>query len=218
MSALSSFTDQVRGQLSTGFGILRSRLFGANNERLDFLMDSFYKLSAPQQSAVFAGLVGVVTLFVLSALVLYFSQVASLNRELSMSLAARHELEAFRGDFSRENQRFERLTTQLKNRTDDLRMKPFFEKIGIDQGVQIEGLTEQRMPLPEDNALSKAAFQSVKVDLRVNNISIPKLLNFMMEIEKANNFIRIRDLQIRGRFGTRLYFDGTISARGYASR
>ena len=218
MSALSSFTDQIRGQLSTGFGILRSRVFGANNERLDFLMDSFYKLSAPQQSAVFAGLVGVVTLFVLSALVLYFSQVASLNRELSMSLAARHELEALRSDFARENQRFERLTSQLRNRTSDLRMKPFFEKIGIDQGVQIEGLTDQRVPLPEDNALSKAAFQSVKVDLRVNNISIPKLLNFMMEIEKANNFIRIRDLQIRGRFGTRLYFDGQITARGYASR
>jgi len=159
-----------------------------------------------------------VTLFVLSALVLYFSQVAGLNRELSMSLAARHELEALRGDFARENQRFEKLTEQLKNRTRDLRMKPFFEKIGNDQGVQIEGLTEQRVPLPDDNALARAEFQAVKVDLRVNNISIPKMLNFMMEIEKANNFIRIRDLQIRGRFGTRLYFDGTITARGYASR
>jgi hypothetical protein len=218
LSALSNFGDQIRGQVLTGVGIVRSRLFGANNERLDFLMDSFYKLSAPQQSAVFAGLVGIVTLFVLSALVLYFSQVAGLNRELSMSLAARHELEALRGDFARENQRFEKLTEQLKNRTRDLRMKPFFEKIGNDQGVQIEGLTEQRVPLPDDNALARAEFQAVKVDLRVNNISIPKMLNFMMEIEKANNFIRIRDLQIRGRFGTRLYFDGTITARGYASR
>jgi hypothetical protein len=77
-------------------------------------------------------------------------------------------------------------------------------------------LNVQRNPLDADNPLG-SKMQEVKVkDLRINNTSIPKVLNFLIEIEKANNYIRVQDLEIRGRFGTRLYFDTKLTARGYA--
>jgi len=218
VSALANISDQIRGQLQSGVSKIRSQLFGANNERLDFLMDSFYKLSAPQQSAVFAGLVGVVGFFVLLALGLYFSQVAGLKNDLNQSFAALHELEALKAEYQREDARFDRLSEQVQKRTADLRIKPFFERIGNEQGAQIEGLTEQRVALPETDALSKSNIQEVKVDLRLNNISIPRVLNFIAEVEKANNFVRIQDLTIQARFGNRLFFDTTIKARGYATR
>lgn len=54
MRAVMSAVDQLRGQIQSIANILRARLLGANNERLDFLMDSFYKLSPPQRSAAMA--------------------------------------------------------------------------------------------------------------------------------------------------------------------
>ena len=69
-------------------------------------------------------------------------------------------------------------------------------------------------PLPVDNPLSEKA-QEVKVEMRMPNISIPRLMSFLVEVEKSNKYLKVQDLQIRGRYGTKLYFDGQAKVRGY---
>jgi len=49
------------------------------------------------------------------------------------------------------------------------------------------------------------------------NISIPRLLSFLVEVEKSNKYLRVQDLQIRARYGTKLYFDSQAKVRGYDS-
>ena len=51
--------------------------------------------------------------------------------------------------------------------------------------------------------------------MRLPNISIPRLLGFLVEVEKSNKYLRVQDLQIRGRYGTKLYFDSQVKVRGY---
>ena len=216
MSSVSGIVDQVRGQLLSGLNLVRVRVMGANNERLDFLMDSFYKLNPPQRTAALTGLIGAVGFFVFGAVILYFSQVGRLRSELNESFDAVHEMQSLKAEFQAEQKRYDKLTEQIARKTGDLRPKPFFEKIANEQGVQIEGgLTETRVPLPADNPLSEK-MQEVRVEMRLNNISIPRLLNFLVEVEKANNFVRIQDLEVRARFGTRLYFDSKLKARAYS--
>lgn len=214
MSALAAFSDRFKGQLQGGLNQIRKRLFGANNEKLDFFMDSFYKLSPNQRTGVLAGFVGVVALFVLGAIGLYFAQVNQLKNDLNGSFAALHELQSMKASYEQENRNFEKLVDTIDKKTRQLSLKPFFEKTANDLGVTIEGLNDQKAPLAADNPLAEKV-QEVRVEMRLPNISIPRLMSFLVEIEKSNKYLRVQDLQIRGRYGTKLYFDGQVKVRGY---
>jgi hypothetical protein len=136
-----------------------------------------------------------------------------LNRELSKRFDALYEIKELKADYQREDHRFQGLINNISGGAASLRAKPFFEKIANEQGVQISDVTESKAALPSDNALGQK-FQEVKVEMRLNNISIPRLLNFILEVEKGGGFIRVQDIQIRARYGTKLFFDAQIKARG----
>lgn len=214
MSVVAQLTDRFKGSASGVLNVVRVRLFGANNEKLDFFMDSFYKLSPPQRSGVLAAFVALVGLFVLSAIGLYFTQVNALKNDLSQSFAALHELQSLKGQFDQESKNYDKLIDTIDKKTKGQALKPFFEKIAQDLGVTIEGLSDQKVPLPGDNPLSEKV-QEVKVDMRFPNISVPRLLSYLVEVEKANKYLRVQDLQIRGRYGTKLFFDAQAKIRGY---
>lgn len=214
MSALTAVADRFKGQFQTSLNLIRKRLFGANNEKLDFFMDSFYKLSPNQRTGVLAGIVGVIALFVLGAVGLYFSQVNRLKTDLNDSFAALHDLQSLKSSYEQENKNFEKLVDTIEKRTRQVSLKPFFEKIANDMGVTIEGLSDQKAPLAAENPLSEKV-QEVRVEMRLPNISIPRLMTFLVEIEKSNKYLRVQDLQIRGRYGTKLFFDAQVKVRGY---
>jgi len=216
MSAVDEFRDKLSNQWSSFTLEIRKRILGANNERLDLMVDMFYKLEPPQRNAVIAGGIAALGLIVVGFLAFYFSQIASLNRDLNKRFDALYEIRELREAYQRENTRFQGLVDTLQGSAGALRVKPFFEKIANEQGVQIEGLNETKAPLPTDNALGER-FQEVRVEMRLNNISIPRLLNFVLEVEKGVGFIRIQDIQIRSRYGTKLFFDAQIKARGLSA-
>lgn len=214
MSGLVAFQESVRSQFDIFVKELKKRTLGANNERLDLLVDSFYKLEPPQRNAVIAGGVAVLALTMLGFLTLYFAQVNSLNRELNKRFDALYEVRELKRDYQQEDAKFARLIESVMTASGGLRIKPYFEKIANDQGVQIEGLNETKVPLPSDNPMSDK-LQEVKVEMRLNNISIPRLLNFIVEVEKGSGSIRVQDLQIRARYGTKLFFDAQLKGHGY---
>lgn len=214
MSTIATLIDKIKGQFSGSISLVRRRLFGANNERLDFFMDSFYKLSPNQRTAVLGGIVAVIGLFVLGAVALYFAQVQKLRRDLNDAFAALHELQGLKYTYEIESRNYDKLIETIERKTKQVSLKPFFEKTANDLGVTIEGLSDQKTALAAENPLAERV-QEVKVDMRLPNISIPRLMNFLVEIEKSNKYLRVQDLQIRGRYGTKLYFDSQIKVRGY---
>jgi hypothetical protein len=214
VSTIATLIDKIKGQFSGSISLVRRRLFGANNERLDFFMDSFYKLSPNQRTAVLGGVVAVIGLFVLGAVALYFAQVQKLRRDLNDSFAALHQLQGLKYSYEIESRNYDKLIETIERKTKQVSLKPFFEKTANDLGVTIEGLSDQKTALAAENPLAERV-QEVKVDMRLPNISIPRLMNFLVEIEKSNKYLRVQDLQIRGRYGTKLYFDSQIKVRGY---
>jgi len=216
MSALDDFQEKIRSSWTNFTADIRKRVLGANNENIDFLVDTFYKLEPTQRNAVIAGGVAGLSLIVVGFLALYFSQINALNRELNKRFDALYEIRELKADYQREDKRFQNLVDALMGGAGSLRIKPYFEKLANEQGVQLSDLSESRSDLPSDNAL-REKFQEVKVEMRLSNISIPRLLNFIVEAEKGSGYIRVQDLQIRAKYGTRLFFDVTIKARGLAS-
>lgn len=216
MSALEDFQEKIRSSWSNFTADLRKRVLGANNENIDFLVDTFYKLEPSQRNAVIAGGVAGLSLVVFGFLALYFAQINALNRELNRRFDALYEIRELKSEYQREDKRFQNLVDALMGGAGALRIKPYFEKLANEQGVQLSDLSESRSELASDNPL-REKFQEVKVEMRLSNISIPRLLNFIVEAEKGSGYIRVQDLQIRAKYGTKLFFDVTIKARGLAS-
>lgn len=214
MNALSTIQDNLRTQVQQLTKDLRRRLFGVNNERLDLLVDSFYKLEPPQRNAVIAGGIAALVLMVATFLILYFAQVASLNRELNKRFDALYEMRELKHEYQVEDRRFAKVIESITSDTASARIKPYFEKVANEQGVQIDGLNETKVPLAADNPMSDK-LQEVKIDMNLSNISIPRLLNFVVEVEKGSGSIRIQDMQIRARYGTKLFFDVKLKGHGY---
>lgn len=215
MSAIDDFKDGCLNQWEALTSNVRKKIFGANNENIDLLVDSFYKLEPPQRNAAIAGgSVGLVVI-VVAFLGVYFAQLSSLNRDLNRRFDALYEIRDLKDSYQVENARFSALEASISGSSSTMRMRPYFEKIANEQGVKIDGLTESKAPLASDNVLS-AKFQEVRVEMRLNNISIPKLLEFLVEVEKGGGSIRIQDLQVQAKYGTKLFFDAKIKARSFA--
>ncbi len=216
MKALDDFATMLRERFSATIKPLKIKLFGVNNETIDFLMDSFYKLSPEQRAAVvFGGSVGAVFV-TLAILGFYFASVASLEGDLNRSFNVLHELRSLKAQYASEHESYDRLVGSITRKTGSLRAKPFFEEKAQSLGIEMQGLNDKSEPLPLENPLSQK-MSYVKVEVRLPKISIPRLLSLLTEVEKSGNYLSVEDLTIRNRLGTKLYFDAEVEFRGYKS-
>ena len=55
MSVLEDYKDKISNQWLGLTSNLRKKILGSNNENIDLLVDSFYKLEAPQRNAAMVG-------------------------------------------------------------------------------------------------------------------------------------------------------------------
>lgn len=211
---LEQYLDKPKAYINQAVATVKRWTLGANNERLDFVMDSFYKLDPKQRIIVLAGAGAGIAFIILGAGFFYLSRVNALKTELNDGFSALHNLESLRASYQVEQQRFESAVELVRKKTAGVKVKPYFEKLGRDVGVQIDIINEQREPIPQENPLS-ARMQYVKAELRMNKVSLPRLVKTLAEIEKAGNFMMVDSLEIRSIYGTKLFFTSTVKIRGY---
>lgn len=209
-----SVLTEIKGRFETYSKLAGEKIFGVNNERLDFVMDSFYKLDHAYRNAVLAGVVSLVTGLVTLAVVIYYMQVSALRNELNDTFNALNELKILKSEESVESARFDQLINRVKNRTRSVNFKPFFERLARQAKIPLKSLSDRQPEMDANNPLADK-LKEVHVDLRISKVSIPKLLNFLIDIEKSNHYLRIQNLKITGIYGNKLYFDVDILVRGY---
>lgn len=215
MSGLNQQIDDLKTKLLGELDQLKIRMFGPNNERLDFLMDSFNKLDQTQQKGVIASLFIAVLGFVFLAFGIYFSQVSKLKTNLSESFAAIRQLEDLSVQFNQEEKRFDALLKKVQVATGDLgSFKSHFEQLSRTEAVKISSLNEKFTIIPDTNPLGKS-MNEIKVDVDIDNVSLPKIMRYIVSIEKSGKFMKVSDLKIRSRYGTKLYFDTQMAIKGY---
>ena len=217
MDFLTSFLEKIQDRFTQLRELVRSSLFGQNNEKLDLMIDSFYRLSPSQRSGAMVGCVVGGVILVAGVIGFYFVQSRALEKELNNAFNAMYALNKLESEFRREESRFDQVVQLVNRRTAGMQVKPFFEDKAQSIGLDIADLRDQKTPLPSENPLSKR-LQYVKVDMKsVKPVSIPRLLKFVTEIEKSNKLMSIEELKIRGRFQEKLYFDTQMKFRTYAS-
>ncbi|MBF0441864.1 MAG: hypothetical protein HQK54_08175 [Oligoflexales bacterium] len=213
MGFLKNIADMIEGLIRQGLNILRRRIFGVNNERFDFFIDSFNKLSPNNQSTVVMAGIGILIVLVIAIFGIYFSRINALETELNQGFIALQDVRSMSVDLKSKSQVMEMMINNIDAKTANFRPKSFFEQIGNQQGVTMESLRSEEVNIPEDRAISKR-LKYVNVEFRLPKVSIPRLLKLMGEIEKSEAGLFIQDLQIRARYGDKLYFDAQVKVTG----
>ena len=214
MSTLSNVNDQIVSGITRVADLVKRRLLGSNNERLDFIMDSFYKLSPTHQSAVIVGGFGGVVVLVISLFGFYFAQLAALESRLDRSFEALQEMRTLSQRYDLEDRRFKELIQIVNRGGRGFRPKPFFESKANQVGIAITDLRSGESEISPDSPLS-LNFKHITVDFKLPKVSIPRLLKFMTEVEKSGKNMNLHNLTIRTRYGDRLYFETSAKVIGY---
>jgi hypothetical protein len=214
MSALQNIRDQIQSLVARVVDQVRRSLFGANNERIDFLMDSFYKLSPQHQTGVLAGIAGMLLVFLFGAFGIYFTRINALEDELNASFDALQEVRAQTATYDQELRRYQELKSMVSRSAADFKPKPFFESKANQVGVAIADLRSQDTEIPAESPLSQD-FRYVSVEFKLPKVSLPRLLKFIEEVEKGNSNLNIHSLQVRTRYGDRLFFETSAKVMGY---
>jgi hypothetical protein len=206
------------GQVTEFFGKISAKIshliLGENNERIDFFIDSFSKLGPRQKFFVSTGsIVGAIAVLVLVFL-LYFWGVQSLRNTLANGFDSFHELKVMEIDLSKERGRFEKLKDRIGQRVRGLRVKPFIEELANKHNVTIGNIIERPEQIQSGDPLSKE-FEKYKVELKISKVSLPRMLKFITDLEKSRKLITINEFEVRNQFGTRLYFNVSMSLTGY---
>ncbi|MFY7929243.1 MAG: hypothetical protein ACOVS5_10265 [Oligoflexus sp.] len=214
MSALQNIRDQIQSLVARVVDQVRRSLFGANNERIDFLMDSFYKLSPQHQTGVLAGIAGMLLVFLFGAFGIYFTRINALEDELNASFDALQEVRTQTATYDQELRRYQELKSMVSRSAADFKPKPFFESKANQVGVAIADLRSQDTEIPAESPLSQD-FRYVSVEFKLPKVSLPRLLKFIEEVEKGNSNLNIHSLQVRTRYGDRLFFETSAKVMGY---
>ncbi|MCY4380521.1 MAG: hypothetical protein OXC40_02995 [Proteobacteria bacterium] len=215
--------------LSNTFDFLKSRIyqigdkisvvvFGMNNERLDFLIDSFQKLRPREQKLMLAGGLFMILFFVVFASLLYIKGVNGLRQELYDSLQAHRKFNGLMTEYQVANSKFESVLRDVGKKSKNISgFKSYFEKISKEMDVSLASLGEKIVPL-NDSDLFHTEINTVKVDVVMDNISLPKMIKYLSALEKGEQYLRVSHLSIRARYETKLYFDTKVSVRGYLTK
>ena len=102
----------------------------------------------------------------------------------------------------------------MRRGSQGFRPKPFFESKANSIGVTITDLRDKKAPMSPDSPLSSYFSQTI-VEFKLPKVSLPRLMKFLSEVERSNKNLSIENLQIRTRYGDRLYFEATAKVVGY---
>ena len=91
------------------------------------------------------------------------------------------------------------------------------KKISKQKKVEIKNINASEISGNYNQEFSEK-IQEYEIEMRLPKISIPKLLNFLIALEKSDRFLGVKDIKITGLYGNKLYFDTKLLLTGYKSR
>jgi hypothetical protein len=190
---------------------LKHAVFGPQNERLEYLMDSYFKLSPEGRSGVIAGGIAISVCAVLGTIGLYLAALSNLQSKLDFAFEATNKLREAHSAFGSSNQRFKDLDERLSNASQGLTLISVLEQKAKELQVTTSGFPPQvpLTDLPATNPLADK-YQTAKVEFRASNISLKKIIEFVIAIESTPHRLRVSSLKIKGLYQNKLFFDSTL--------
>lgn len=194
---------------------IRNLILGRQNERIEFLMDSYFKLPPEGRTAVIVGSIVLSLLAIVGVIAIYISALGALQEKLDQSFASTNRLRELQQSYSIVDASFKSLERQISAANEGLVLISVLEQKANELGLSTSGFPPQlpRTDLPANNPLSKS-YQNSSVEFRVSNASLKKIIEFVTAIESTPHMLRVSSLRIRALYQNKLYFDANIEVEG----
>ncbi len=195
---------------------IREVIFGKQNERIEYFMDSYFKLPAEGRTAVIAGAFLLAGLTVFGFIALYLSALTNLQTRLDQSFQAMNTLRAKQVEYTVTKKRFDELEKRIANVTSSLQIISLLNDKSKSLGInEFPGINKADKPSSEKdfirNTLLSDKYKTVRSEFRLSSISLKKIIDFVVAIESDDKMLRVSDLRIKGLFQNKLFFDATIA-------
>jgi hypothetical protein len=198
---------------------LKNLILGRQNERIEFLMDSYFKLSPEGRTSVIVGSIIGAIFFVFLVITAYIMALGSLQSRLDEAFSATNKLRELQQSYSIVDSNFRSLEEQISAANEGLVFISVLEQKSKDLGLTASGFPPQ-LPLtdlPATNPLSKR-YQSSKVEFRLSNAPLKKIIDLVVAIESTPHLLRVSSLRIRALYQNKLYFDANLEVEGVVTR
>lgn len=190
---------------------LRSLIFGRQNERLEFLMDSYFKMPPEGRTGVLVGSAVVGVLFLVGIIILYLAALGSLQGRLDTAFEVTNKLRESHTSHAMIKQKFSDLEQKIAAANVNLVPISVLEQKAKELGLAASSFPPQ-LPvsdLPASNPLSDK-YQNAKIEFRVSNVSLKKIVDFVIAIESTPHMLRVTSLKIKALYQNKIFFDATF--------
>jgi hypothetical protein len=191
---------------------VRVFVFGKQNERLEYIMDSFLKFTPEQRTAAIIGGVGGFVILLVGIVSLYFSAAASLQKELDAAFSATNRLKEVQTSYLLARQKFADLEGALQV-NQDLSLITLVESKAKEMGVSVSDFPSQQdisVPTAPLNASALKNHRVAKIRFSVNRAGLKKIIEFVVALESLPNRLRISSLTVKRGFSDKLYLDASV--------
>ena len=217
-AGLNEAQENPQGEIPRWLLPVREIVFGKQNERIEYFMDSYFKLPPEGRTAAIASGIVLAALIVLAFVGIYISALNSLQSRLDEAFWAVNTLRDKQVEFAVIKKKYDELDKRLSNVTQSYQTLSLLEEKAKSKGLQISGNNKSEKPSNEEDfiksSLLKENYKSMRSEFRISNVSLQKIIDFVVDIESDNKLLRVTDLRIKGLYQNKLYFDAMFAVDG----
>lgn len=119
------------------------------------------------------------------------------------------EIGQLRSDYKRRLAEQNRVAAEVK-RNNNMRILSYLENLSTAAGLTLKGASErQGEPTGSDAVKEEAA------EVRIDNVSLDRLYDFLKRIEEGNPLVKVRRLKIKTRFDNKEMLDASVTVGTY---
>lgn len=216
--AMNDVQDNSQGDVPRWLLPVRELIFGKQNERIEYFMDSYFKLPSEGRTAVIAGAFIFAGLVVFAFIGIYLSALSNLQSKLDGSFQAMNKLRAKQVEYAVTKKKFDELDRRIANVTGSLQILSLLEDKAKSLDLQISGNTKTDKGSNEKDFIRGTPlaekYKSTRSEFRVSNVSLKKIIDLVVAIESDDKMLRVSDLRIKGLYQNKLFFDATFAVDG----
>lgn len=202
-----SLIENLEQSISRAIGGLKKLVFGENNSNIDELLDYFYSIRQEKRTKIVVYSIGISSVVVILIFGIYFFGLYSQQKNLNLAVANLIELKKIKSSYTAIQDRYVSETKPMQSN-----VLPDIITF-INEKANTFALQTTPIPakpplsdLPGSNPLS-SQYKKARIEFKVSNISLKRTIDFINEIHKAPNKLKVTKLDIQQIYGTKLYFD-----------
>jgi hypothetical protein len=185
---MSRYSESISQVIQTS----RTFIFGENNNRLDYLIENFYRLNHERRSMIIVASIATgVALFIITIL-LYVVGLFSLQGKLNAAYSNTNALKEFKAPYMAVQGSFDELVNGLKSANSNLSLVSVLDQKAKDLGIQTSGFPAKPLvtKFPSQSPFADQ-FQKVSVDFKLTGVSLKKMMEYINAIEQMPNKLKI---------------------------